>query len=69
MQILVLVQVASILSVQSGGGGWYLSKNKDRYSDRYWASSVRWCSVLDVASHAIVLLSVSTERCGRGSAG
>ena len=37
----------------------YWGKNKDRYNDRYRESSVRWCSIVDVACHAIVLLSIS----------
>ena len=46
---LILVQAASTESIRSGGGGWCRSRDKDRYSDRYRMSGVRWYSTVGVA--------------------
>ncbi|GMN58833.1 hypothetical protein TIFTF001_027932 [Ficus carica] len=64
VQILVLAQVASTMSVRSGGGGWHRIRNKDRYR----TSGVRWCRVVGLVWRAIVLLSADTGRRGKGSA-
>ncbi|GMN70627.1 hypothetical protein TIFTF001_039668 [Ficus carica] len=50
------------MSIQLGGGGWHRSRNKDRYSDRYRASDVRWCKIMSVACFATILLSACTKR-------
>ncbi|GMN63464.1 hypothetical protein TIFTF001_032563 [Ficus carica] len=59
----------SIVSVQSSGGGQRRSRNKDRYSNRYRTSGVRWYRVVCVACPVIVRLSAGTGRRGKGSMG
>ena len=66
---LVLVQAANTVSIHSDGEGWRRSRDKDRYSDMYQMSGVRWCRVVSVACLATVRLSTGTGRCGRGSMG
>nr|GMN72532.1 hypothetical protein TIFTF001_056018 [Ficus carica]GMN72542.1 hypothetical protein TIFTF001_056020 [Ficus carica] len=45
----VVAQAANFVSVQLGGDGWRRSRDKDKYSDKYQMSGVRWCSLVGVA--------------------
>ncbi|GMN47100.1 hypothetical protein TIFTF001_016280, partial [Ficus carica] len=51
----------------AGGGGWRQNRNKDKYSDRYWTSGVRWYKAMGMACPAIVRLLAGMRRRGKGS--
>ncbi|GMN47770.1 hypothetical protein TIFTF001_016943 [Ficus carica] len=57
---LVLAQAVSTVSVQSGGGGWRQSWDKDRYNGKYRMSGVRWCKIVGMARPATVHSSAGT---------
>ncbi|GMN52725.1 hypothetical protein TIFTF001_021861 [Ficus carica] len=56
-----LLRATSTVPVSSGGGGWRRSKDKERYSDKYRMSGVRWCRVMGVACAATVRLSAGSQ--------
>ncbi|GMN73741.1 hypothetical protein TIFTF001_055740 [Ficus carica] len=56
----VVAQAVNIVSVRLGGEGWRRSRDKNKYSDRYRMSGVKWCRVVGVACPATIRLSAST---------
>ncbi|GMN67138.1 hypothetical protein TIFTF001_036203 [Ficus carica] len=62
-----MLWVTSTVSVRSGGGGCRRSRHKDKYSDKYQMSGVRWCRVVGVARSVTIRLPTGTRRRGKGS--
>ena len=61
--------MASTISIQSSGGEWRSSRDKDMYSDRYQMRGVKLCRVVGVVRPTTVQLSVDKELNDKGSLG